>query len=141
MRGAADRTNRAAALTLRAGAVEVPLAAPHRSAADGDWRLVPAARVRALNAAVRARGGACVRVLEEMREFKVGIYAAQWEAARLDMAATDAAARVRDLQLLRATSDLNQARAAHVCCMRYIHLFLRHRILAMPYQISTRRAR
>lgn len=52
-----------------------------------------------------------VDILTAMKDFKRGIYAAQWEAAAADMRLEDLRAKIRDLQLLHVTRDM-QVRAA-----------------------------
>jgi hypothetical protein len=104
---AVDRVDVTVTLHLKAGRVEVPQTSVVRNTAD-DWRLIPASHVQAINKAVRLRGAACVRVLEEIRQFKSGIHAALWESQRLGMLAKDSTAHIRDLQMLRATAELNQ---------------------------------
>jgi hypothetical protein len=44
--------------------------------------MVPAGRVEELNAAVRAKGAQKMEVLRQMKDFKAGIYALQWENKR-----------------------------------------------------------
>lgn len=73
-----------------------------------DARMLNVEHVNHLNAVVRERGTACVKILKEIRDFKVGIYKLLYDCKRLDMEGEDASTRVRDLQLLRVTSELNQ---------------------------------
>jgi len=79
-----------------------------REDVPADARLLNVENVNQLNKAVRERGTACVNILKEVREFKVGIYKLLYDCKRLDMEGEDASRRVRDLQLLRVTSELNQ---------------------------------
>jgi hypothetical protein len=116
-----DRVDVAVTLHLKAGRVEVPQTSIVRDAAD-DWRLVPAKHVQDLNAAVQLRGAACVRVLEEIQQFKAGIHAAQWESHRLGMLAEDRFAHIRDLQMLRATAEVNQVGALCVAMGYRVHV-------------------
>ena len=51
-------------------------------------------------------GGEKVEILKEVRDFRRGITLLQWENTRADMEANDLTERVRDLQLLRVTKDL-----------------------------------
>lgn len=97
------------ALALKNGAVEVPQNTVSR-AALAETALVPHGRVAALNGHIRERAGQCVRVLEEIRDFKVGIYSLLWECTKLDMEAADRVEHIRALQMLRFTADLNQVR-------------------------------
>lgn len=75
---------------------------------QADARMLHVEQVTNLNQVVRERGTACVNILKEIRDFKVGIYKLLYECKRLDMEGDDASTRVRDLQLLRVTSELNQ---------------------------------
>lgn len=82
-----------------------------QEAIRADARMLHVEHVTQFNQAVRERGGACVHILKEIRDFKVGIYKMLYECKRLDMEGEDASTRVRDLQLLRVTSELNQVRS------------------------------
>ncbi|EFJ46137.1 flagellar associated protein, partial [Volvox carteri f. nagariensis] len=92
-------------LRLLAGQVEVapPVGAP---ADMSDARLLNQAVVEALNAVVLGKGTKKVEILTAMKDFKRGIYAAQWEAAAADMRLEDLRAKIRDLQLLHVTRDM-----------------------------------
>ena len=102
-----DRTDLLVALTLKNGAVEVPQNNVGAGALAGA-ALVSHERVATLTAHIRERQGLCIRVLEEIRDFKVGIYSLLWECKRLDMEGDDRVAHIRELQMLRVTADLNQ---------------------------------
>jgi hypothetical protein len=102
-----DMTDLVVPLHLKNGAIEIDQQSVG-GAARTDSVLVPRTRVSVLNSHVRERHGHCVHVLEEIRDFKVGIYTLLFDCKMLDMQAEDSTARIRDLQLLRVTADLNQ---------------------------------
>ncbi|GLC44558.1 hypothetical protein PLESTM_001613000 [Pleodorina starrii] len=92
-------------LRLLAGQVEVM--PPVGSPADmSDGRLLGRGVVEALNSVVLGKGSRKVEILTAMKDFKRGIYAAQWEAAAADMRLEDLRAKIRDLQLLHVTRDM-----------------------------------
>jgi len=62
--------------------------------------------VKRLNTDIKKLGGEKVVILKEVRDFRRGITLLQWENTRSDMEADDLTERVRDLQLLRVTKDL-----------------------------------
>jgi len=62
--------------------------------------------VKSLNVEIKKLGGEKVDLLKEVRDFRRGITQLQWENTRSDMEADDLTERVRDLQLLRVTKDL-----------------------------------
>ena len=62
--------------------------------------------VKSLNVEIKKLGGEKVEILKEVRDFRRGITLLQWENTRSDMEADDLTERVRDLQLLRVTKDL-----------------------------------
>ncbi|GFR52048.1 hypothetical protein Agub_g14567 [Astrephomene gubernaculifera] len=92
-------------LRLLAGQVEA--APPVPASADmSDARLLALSVVEALNSVVLGKGTKKVDILTAMKDFKRGIYAAQWEAAAADMQLDDLRAKIRDLQLLHVTRDM-----------------------------------
>lgn len=94
-------------LHLRNGIIEIDTISTQEEV-RADARMLHVELVSRLNQVVRERGIACVNILKEIRDFKVGIYKLLHECKRLDMEGEDASNRVRDLQLLRVTSELNQ---------------------------------
>lgn len=94
-------------LELKNGGVEIESASVDSSVSK-DAVFLNLDKVDALNRVVREKAGGCVKVLEEIRDFKSGIYQLLFECKRLDMEGEDASNRVRDLQLLRVTSEVNQ---------------------------------
>jgi cilia- and flagella-associated protein 43 len=106
-------SNVAVSLDLKNGAVEIDSASVD-SSGQKDAVLLNLDRVHALNRVAREKAGGCVRTLEEIRDFKSGIYQLLFECKKLDMQGEDASSHVRDLQLLRATSEVNQ-----VCFFSY----------------------
>jgi len=62
--------------------------------------------VKELNADIKKLGLEKVEILKEVRDFRRGIALLQWDNTRADMEAVDLTERVRDLQLLRVTKDL-----------------------------------
>ena len=64
--------------------------------------------VKELNADIKKLGLEKVEILKEVRDFRRGIALLQWDNTRADMEAVDLTERVRDLQLLRVTKDLQQ---------------------------------
>ena len=101
--------NVAVSLDLKNGMVEVDSASTD-SSVHKDAVMLNIEHVHALNRVAREKTGGCVRVLEEIRDFKSGIYQLLFECKKLDMEGEDAGNRVRDLQLLRVTSEVNQVR-------------------------------
>ncbi|KAG2447457.1 hypothetical protein HYH02_007780 [Chlamydomonas schloesseri] len=92
-------------LRLLAGQVE---ALPPRAASSdmSDARLLGRGVVESLNSVVLGKGTKKVELLTAMKDFKRGIYAAQWEAQAADMRLDDLRAKIRDLQLLHVTRDM-----------------------------------
>eukprot|EP00741_Cyanophora_paradoxa_P008713 tig00001371_g8435.t1 len=72
----------------------------------GDALLLPRAAVADTNSRIKAGGSEKVGVLREMKEFRKGIVALEWENRMLDMKSADWVERTRDLQLLRVTKGL-----------------------------------
>ena len=107
-----NMNNVALSLDLKNGVVEIDSASTD-SAVQKDAVLLNVEHVHALNRVAREKAGGCVRVLEEIRDFKSGIYQLLFECKKLDMEGEDAGNRVRDLQLLRVTSEVNQV--LHLC--------------------------
>jgi 5-hydroxyisourate hydrolase-like protein (transthyretin family) len=100
-------SNIALSLDLKNGVVEID-AASVDSSVQKDAVMLNVENVHALNRVAREKAGGCVRILEEIRDFKSGIYQLLFECKKLDMEGEDAVTRVRDLQLLRVTSEVNE---------------------------------
>lgn len=94
-------------LHIKNGIVEIDTLCLKEDARD-DCCMLNVDNVNKLNQVIRERGVSCVKILKEIRDFKVGIYKMLYACKRLDMEGEDASSRVRDLQLLRVTSELNQ---------------------------------
>lgn len=102
-----NMNNVALSLDMKNGGVEINGASVD-SSLQKDAVLLNLDNVHALNRVAREKAGGCVHVLEEIRDFKSGIYQLLFECKKLDMEGEDAGNRVRDLQLLRVTSEVNQ---------------------------------
>lgn len=97
-------------LRLLAGQVEAM--PPRPASADmSDARLLGRGVVESLNSVVLGKGTKKVELLTAMKDFKRGIYAAQWEAQAADMRLDDLRAKIRDLQLLHVTRDMQVRQA------------------------------
>jgi hypothetical protein len=70
--------------------------------------LMPASKIRQLNADIKRLGGAKVGLLEEIRDFRRGIVQLLWDAERVQMETEDLVEQTRDFQLLRVTKDLQE---------------------------------
>jgi hypothetical protein len=74
--------------------------------------LLHAKHVHGVNSVVRERSLACIRILEEIRDFKVGIFKLLFDCKKLDMEREDASNKVRELQLLRVSHEVRKSNSA-----------------------------
>ncbi|ORZ34200.1 hypothetical protein BCR44DRAFT_1436770 [Catenaria anguillulae PL171] len=92
--------------TLKQGQVEVP---PTPVVTDYSKAvLIHRAQVQELNDAIRRLGGTKLEALKEMRNYRRGILALDWETKVLEFQAGDVQLKTRDLQLLRVTKSMQE---------------------------------
>lgn len=91
---------------LKQGQVEVPQAPVVTDYTDAV--LVHRSVVEKLNEAIASLGSAKVDALREMKEYRKGIHALEWENKMLDFQAEDLVIRTRDIQLLRVTKQMQE---------------------------------
>ncbi|KXS16756.1 hypothetical protein M427DRAFT_68803 [Gonapodya prolifera JEL478] len=93
-------------LGLKQGQVEVPQAAVVTDFSDAI--LIHRKVVEELNDSIVAIGRSKVTALQEMKDYRKGIHALEWENKMLDFQADDLALRIRDIQLLRVTKQMQE---------------------------------
>jgi len=71
-----------------------------------DAALLHRSSVEGVNSVVQHKGAKAVSILTAVKDFKQGIYALEWEHRRCDMLVADLTERVRELQLLHVTRDM-----------------------------------
>ncbi|KAI9094382.1 hypothetical protein DFS34DRAFT_665339 [Phlyctochytrium arcticum] len=91
---------------LKQGQVEVPQAPVVTDYSDAV--LVHRSVVERLNEAIVALGQTKVDALKEMKEYRRGIHALEWETKMLDFQAESLTQRTRDIQLLRVTKSMQE---------------------------------
>ncbi|KAJ3037135.1 Cilia- and flagella-associated protein 43 [Rhizophlyctis rosea] len=91
---------------LKQGQVEVPQAPVVTDYTDAV--LIHRGVVERLNENIVALGGAKVDALREMKDYRKGIHALEWENKMLDFQAEDLIIRTRDIQLLRVTKQMQE---------------------------------
>ncbi|KAJ3299843.1 Cilia- and flagella-associated protein 43 [Borealophlyctis nickersoniae] len=91
---------------LKQGQVEVPQAPVVTDYSDAV--LIHRGVVEKLNETIVALGGAKVDALKEMKDYRKGIHALEWENKMLDFQAEDLVIRTRDIQLLRVTKQMQE---------------------------------
>ncbi|KND03537.1 uncharacterized protein SPPG_01017 [Spizellomyces punctatus DAOM BR117] len=91
---------------LKQGQVEVPQAPVVTDYSDAV--LVHRSVVERLNEAIVALGQTKVAALREMKEYRRGIHALEWETKMLDFQAESLTLRTRDIQLLRVTKSMQE---------------------------------
>ncbi|KAI8812738.1 hypothetical protein BJ742DRAFT_850017 [Cladochytrium replicatum] len=91
---------------LKQGQVEVPQAPVVTDYSDGI--LIHRSGVEKLNESIIVLGQAKVDALKEMKEYRKGIHALEWENKMLDFQAEDLVIRTRDIQLLRVTKQMQE---------------------------------
>ncbi|KAJ3215758.1 Cilia- and flagella-associated protein 43 [Clydaea vesicula] len=73
-----------------------------------DAVLIHRGQVERLNESIAGLGKSKVDALKEMKEYRKGIHALEWENKMLDFQADDAIIRTRDIQLLRLTKQMQE---------------------------------
>ncbi|MEW5311891.1 MAG: hypothetical protein WDW38_003568 [Sanguina aurantia] len=97
--------NQEVALRLKAGQVEVkPTGLVSCDMADAVF--LHRSVVESVNGVVRAKGDSKVARLRGIKAFKVGIYRLEWDNRRCDMMVEDLKDKIRTLQLLHVTRDI-----------------------------------
>ncbi|KAI8612803.1 hypothetical protein BC830DRAFT_1230957 [Chytriomyces sp. MP71] len=91
---------------LKQGQVEVPQAPVVTDYTDAE--LIHRSVVEKLNDNIVALGNMKVDALKEMKEYRKGIHALEWENKMLDFQAEDLVIRTRDIQLLRVTKQMQE---------------------------------
>ncbi|KAI9330069.1 hypothetical protein BDR26DRAFT_825041 [Obelidium mucronatum] len=91
---------------LKQGQVEVPQAPVVTDYSDAE--LIHRSVVEKLNDNIVSLGKMKVDALKEMKEYRKGIHALEWENKMLDFQAEDLVIRTRDIQLLRVTKQMQE---------------------------------
>ncbi|KAJ3398855.1 Cilia- and flagella-associated protein 43 [Chytriomyces hyalinus] len=98
--------NPEALFELKQGQVEVPQAPVVTDYSDAE--LIHRGVVEKLNDNIISLGNMKVDALKEMKEYRKGIHALEWENKMLDFQAEDLVIRTRDIQLLRVTKQMQE---------------------------------
>ncbi|KAJ3210579.1 Cilia- and flagella-associated protein 43 [Entophlyctis luteolus] len=93
-------------IELKHGQVEVSQAPVVTDYSDAE--LIHRNVVEKLNESIVALGKSKVEALKEMKEYRKGIHALEWENKMLDFQAEDLIIRTRDIQLLRVTKQMQE---------------------------------
>eukprot|EP00899_Mesostigma_viride_P029450 jgi/Mesvir1/9690/Mv12169-RA.3 len=94
-------------LTLKQGQVEVPQASVVTD--YGEAVLMHRGEIHKLNASILAHGKQKLDILGQFRDGRRDIYTLQWECQQRDLTIDDLISKIKELQLLRVTKDLQAA--------------------------------
>lgn len=89
---------------LKQGQVEVPQAPIVTDYSDS--LLIHRSVVENLNESIAHRGKSKIDALKEIKDYRKGIHALEWENKMIDFQAEDLVIRIRDIQLLRVTKQM-----------------------------------